>query len=153
MFLFNQTFNHLSEWYYLKLSDFPSQIPNLPIVVPISPTAENELVQSGVAALDIGALESPSTPNETKEEAVEATADASRSSGLFGWMKEALPGKKILAKVAEKARSSVDTMITTLDPQMKEFICKTQFFFFIITTRNHHLMFIFQIQEATLILQ
>jgi len=98
------------------------QIPNLPIVVPISPTAENELVQSGVAALDIGALESPSTPNETKEEAVEATADASRSSGLFGWMKEALPGKKILAKVAEKARSSVDTMITTLDPQMKEFI-------------------------------
>merc|ERR1712071_12112 len=40
----------------------------------------------------------------------------------FGWMREAIPGKGILAKVAEKARSSVDTMITTLDPQMKEFI-------------------------------
>lgn len=44
-------------------------------------------------------------------------------------MKEAMPGKSILAKVAEKARSSVDTMITTLDPQMKEFICKVQWNF------------------------
>lgn len=33
-----------------------------------------------------------------------------------------MPGKSILAKVAEKARSSVDTVITTLDPQMKEII-------------------------------
>lgn len=98
------------------------QIPNLPIVVPISPTAENELVQSGVSALDIGVLESPATANVVKEEVTELSGDTSKSSGLFGWMKEALPGKNILAKVAEKARSSVDTMITTLDPQMREFI-------------------------------
>jgi len=98
------------------------QIPNLPMVVPISPSAENELVQSGVSALDIGVLESPPAANVLKEEAAESSTETSRSSGLFGWMKEAIPGKNILAKVAEKARSSVDTMITTLDPQMREFI-------------------------------
>jgi len=98
------------------------QIPNLPIVMPISPTAENELIQSGVSALDIGILESPPAPSVIKNEAVDASTDSSRSNGLFGWMREAIPGKGILAKVAEKARSSVDTMITTLDPQMKEFI-------------------------------
>lgn len=30
--------------------------------------------------------------------------------------------QSILSKVAEKAKHSVDTMITTLDPQMRDFI-------------------------------
>ena len=50
----------------------------------------------------------------------ESSSSPNQKGGLFGW----IPGKGILAKVAEKARSSVDTMITTLDPQMKEFICE-----------------------------
>lgn len=45
--------------------------------------------------------------------------------GLFGWMKDAVSSGGILSKVAEKAKNSVDSMITTLDPQMREFICNT----------------------------
>lgn len=43
-------------------------------------------------------------------------------SALFGWMKGAVTNNGILQKVAEKAKSSVDTIVTTLDPQMKEYI-------------------------------
>lgn len=50
--------------------------------------------------------------------------------GLFGWMKGAVATGGILSKVAEKAKSSVDSMITTLDPQMREFICKFYLQFF-----------------------
>lgn len=45
-------------------------------------------------------------------------------SALFGWMKGAVSSNGILQKVAEKAKSSVDTIVTTLDPQMKEYISK-----------------------------
>ncbi|XP_058059004.1 protein PRRC1-like [Anopheles bellator] len=43
-------------------------------------------------------------------------------SALFGWMKGAVSGGGILQKVAEKAKNSVDTIVTTLDPQMREYI-------------------------------
>ncbi|KAL1430937.1 hypothetical protein MTO96_014362 [Rhipicephalus appendiculatus] len=42
----------------------------------------------------------------------------SGNSGMWGWFK----GNDFLNKVAEKAKNSVDSMITTLDPGMKEFI-------------------------------
>ncbi|XP_063238435.1 protein PRRC1-like isoform X2 [Bacillus rossius redtenbacheri] len=46
-----------------------------------------------------------------------------QSGGLIGWVKGAVgTGGGLLSRVAEKAKSSVDSMITTLDPQMKEFI-------------------------------
>nr|CAH0112649.1 unnamed protein product [Daphnia galeata] len=97
---------------------------NLPILLPISPITENETQQNiaaGTSALEICVLESPTSANV--KEILDPLNDLpNKGSGLFGWMKEAMPGKSILAKVAEKARSSVDTMITTLDPQMKEFI-------------------------------
>ncbi|XP_049548442.1 protein PRRC1-like [Anopheles darlingi] len=43
-------------------------------------------------------------------------------SALFGWMKGAVSSGGILQKVAEKAKNSVDTIVTTLDPQMREYI-------------------------------
>lgn len=43
---------------------------------------------------------------------------SSGNSGMWGWFK----GNDFLNKVAEKAKNSVDSMITTLDPGMKEFI-------------------------------
>lgn len=46
------------------------------------------------------------------------------SGGFIGWMKGAVASGGILSKVAEKAKNSVDSMITTLDPQMREFICR-----------------------------
>lgn len=45
--------------------------------------------------------------------------------GLIGWMKEAVGSGGILSKVAERAKNSVDSLITTLDPQMSEFICES----------------------------
>nr|XP_022906235.1 protein PRRC1-like [Onthophagus taurus] len=44
------------------------------------------------------------------------------SGGIIGWMKGAVSSGGILSKVAEKAKHSVDSMITTLDPQMREYI-------------------------------
>ncbi|XP_050044433.1 protein PRRC1-like isoform X2 [Dermacentor andersoni] len=43
---------------------------------------------------------------------------SSGTVGVWGWFK----GNDFLNKVAEKAKNSVDSMITTLDPGMKEFI-------------------------------
>lgn len=48
-------------------------------------------------------------------------------SNLFSWVKTNVVNSNVLSKVAEKAKSSVNTMITTLDPQMREFICKCNF--------------------------
>ncbi|KAK0181302.1 hypothetical protein PV327_003595 [Microctonus hyperodae] len=41
---------------------------------------------------------------------------------LFSWVKDTVVNSNMLNKVAEKAKSSVNSMITTLDPQMREFI-------------------------------
>lgn len=48
-------------------------------------------------------------------------------SSLFGWVKDTVgsKGTTLFNKVAEKAKSSVGSVITTLDPQMKDFICKS----------------------------
>jgi hypothetical protein len=42
----------------------------------------------------------------------------SQQSGLFSW----ISGNKMLSKMVEKTKSSMETMITTLDPGMKEII-------------------------------
>ena len=89
--------------------------------------AETELWQAEPSVLEIAAPGSPTEPTSTNEEGEEANK-ATKSSSIFSWMKEALPGKGVLAKVAEKARSSMDTMITTLDPQMKEYISMSSSF-------------------------
>jgi hypothetical protein len=40
---------------------------------------------------------------------------AEAPEGLFGWVR----GTSLLSKVAERTKSSMETVITTLDPQMK----------------------------------
>ncbi|KAJ8943045.1 hypothetical protein NQ318_022589 [Aromia moschata] len=44
------------------------------------------------------------------------------SGGIMGIFKEAFSSGGVLSKMAEKAKSSVDSIITTLDPQMSEYI-------------------------------
>ena len=96
----------------------------------MSPDGEHEpQMLSGASALEIAVLESPTSATQPvlhdKEDNSGSTDGGTppiKSGGLFGW----IPGKGILAKVAEKARSSVDSVITTLDPQMKEFISKSK---------------------------
>lgn len=53
------------------------------------------------------------------------TIDTGALAGsLFTWMKDTVANSNMLSKVAEKAKNSVNSMITTLDPQMREFICE-----------------------------
>lgn len=64
--------------------------------------------------------------------AISAALDPITQGGanLFGWVKDAAAGTGgILQKVAEKAKSSVDTLVTTLDPQMKEYLREFTHFF------------------------
>lgn len=42
----------------------------------------------------------------------------------MGMVKDAFSSGGVLSKMAEKAKSSVDSIITTLDPQMSEYICE-----------------------------
>lgn len=59
----------------------------------------------------------PQIPRETQ-------FDYSQGSGGFmGLVKGAFSGG-VLSKMAEKAKNSVDSIITTLDPQMSEYLCK-----------------------------
>lgn len=44
--------------------------------------------------------------------------------GLLSWVRETVVNSNVLSKVAEKAKNSVNTMITTLDPQMRELLSK-----------------------------
>ncbi|KAE8746315.1 hypothetical protein FOCC_FOCC006987 [Frankliniella occidentalis] len=59
----------------------------------------------------------------TVDSNLETDPNAGVSSQLLGWVKGAVGGSAgILSRVTEKAKSSMNSMITTLDPQMKEFI-------------------------------
>ncbi|GBP90163.1 Protein PRRC1 [Eumeta japonica] len=61
-----------------------------------------------------------SLPESTPE--MERIGDPMPGSGIITWVKGAVASGGIFHRVAEKARSSVDSMITTLDPQMKEYL-------------------------------
>ncbi|KAK7792707.1 hypothetical protein R5R35_007522 [Gryllus longicercus] len=70
-----------------------------------------------------GAGGSPATPEVAVEVGEQAGGDG--SAGLFGWVRGVAGGvtsSNLLSRMAEKARNSVDSMITTLDPQMREFL-------------------------------
>ncbi|XP_069691206.1 protein PRRC1-like [Periplaneta americana] len=55
-------------------------------------------------------------------EIASTTESGVAGGGLLGWVKGAVGSGGILSKVAERAKNSVDSMITTLDPQMREFL-------------------------------
>ncbi|GAB6021819.1 hypothetical protein CHUAL_004393 [Chamberlinius hualienensis] len=48
--------------------------------------------------------------------------EKAEKSGVWGWIKGTVTGNEFLSKVAEKAKNSVDSVITTLDPQMTDYI-------------------------------
>jgi len=101
----------------------PLVLPELGLPV-VSPVVVDANFQKSMSALELGMIESPTssvmTDSSVQEE--KQTPPPTSGGGLFSWVKEAIPGKQILAKVAEKAKSSMDYAITTLDPQMKEII-------------------------------
>jgi len=72
----------------------------------VSGQTEKELTEKHSVLLKEQHLTSPTTEN-------------SEDPGLFGWVKG---GSGILSKVAEKTKSSVESVIMVLDPQMKDYI-------------------------------
>lgn len=61
----------------------------------------------------------PASPgNESDKTSVKGAEQASGKGDLFNWMKGS--SSSIFSMVAEKAKHSVDAVLTTLDPQMKD---------------------------------
>ncbi|XP_063830403.1 protein PRRC1-like isoform X1 [Ostrinia nubilalis] len=121
----------------------PSEQPNVPQTIPAPQPVQPVIVQAkedpdqekfspaiplskGEPTLPIRSPEDSQTtqsPDSLPEAAdVDRLGDIMPGSGLFTWVKGAVATGGILHRVAEKAKSSVDTMITTLDPQMKEYL-------------------------------
>ncbi|XP_018334319.1 protein PRRC1 [Agrilus planipennis] len=59
---------------------------------------------------------------ESNSNTLDTFSKEEESVGILGWVKGAVSNGGIFYKVAEKAKSSVDSVITTLDPQMREYI-------------------------------
>ncbi|KAK3601200.1 hypothetical protein CHS0354_004400 [Potamilus streckersoni] len=125
-------------------SGSPSTVSTRVAQVPVTPQAQGPVVTPTVAStLATDALSSaqPTIVSQVKApdpiqspyeassditvplEIVEATPQSpipSGARGLFGW----ISGNKLVSRVMEKTKSSVESMITTLDPGMKEIICE-----------------------------
>jgi len=87
--------------------------PTVPSAAPI--TSQPQTPQSPSGSVDTAAvsLGSPTSP-------VPPDVSHGKGGSWMGWFKGTVTS--VSHKVAEKAKTSMDTMITTLDPQMKEFI-------------------------------
>ncbi|KAF9824469.1 hypothetical protein SFRURICE_001353 [Spodoptera frugiperda] len=121
----------------------PSQLPNFVLPTPVVPAVEVPQAAVGqpiAAPLPVAGQPIPAPlpvkpiivqgrdeppPQEDNAEKFSPAiplGDIMPGSGLLTWMKGAVSTGGILQRVAEKAKSSVDSMITTLDPQMKEYL-------------------------------
>lgn len=86
-----------------------SPSPSSPIInsPPATVTQPVSTISIPTATVDLPIDEYPSIKSPSQE-----------GNGMWGWIKN----NELLNKVAEKAKNSVDSMITTLDPGMKEII-------------------------------
>lgn len=60
------------------------------------------------------------TETAEKKASTPSRSPSPKGEGFLNW----IAGNGFLNRVAEKAKNSVDTMITTLDPGMKAYLCK-----------------------------
>lgn len=97
------------------------------------PKKNSSILFSSVLHFYLQFFSSPVIPASKGSDASLSTVDSAQeldpnsgvSSQLLGWVKGAVGGSAgILSRVTEKAKSSMNSMITTLDPQMKDFLCK-----------------------------
>lgn len=65
---------------------------------------------------------SPAIPSNENTDVPPAAP--SQDFSLFSWVKENVTSSNVVKKVTETAKSSVNYMLTTLDPQMEQFMCK-----------------------------
>lgn len=65
---------------------------------------------------------SPAIPSSEATEI--PLAAQNQDFNLFSWVKENVSTSKVVKKVTETAKNSVNFMLTTLDPQMEQFMRK-----------------------------
>ncbi|XP_063626718.1 protein PRRC1-like [Cydia splendana] len=107
----------------------PAQIPVVSTMQPDSPErfcpaippSKGEPMLSIRSPEDSQTTQSPDSLPDSMSD-VDKLGDIMPGSGIFTWVKGAVSSGGILQRVAEKAKNSVDSMITTLDPQMKEYL-------------------------------
>lgn len=92
----------------------------------LNTTNQNKPVQQETHQVITTTIVTPSIQNVQSTVPSESIVQDSGivGGGLLSWVKETVVNSNVLSKVAEKAKNSVNTMITTLDPQMREIICK-----------------------------
>ncbi|KAK7576509.1 hypothetical protein V9T40_012795 [Parthenolecanium corni] len=84
--------------------------------------------QTSASSMFLPSTFSPEIPQKDKNDASSGQDEdedtfGAVGSSLFGWVKDTVgTSSNLLSKVAEKAKSSVGSVITTLDPQMTNFI-------------------------------
>ncbi|OAD62655.1 Protein PRRC1 [Eufriesea mexicana] len=85
---------------------------------------QNKPVQQETHQVITTTIVTPSIQNVQSTVPIETIVQDSGivGGGLLSWVKETVVNSNVLSKVAEKAKNSVNTMITTLDPQMREII-------------------------------
>jgi len=72
-----------------------------------------------ITSKDEDNVELPTSPsNEAVTDKAAKNDQSSSKADLFNWMKGS--SSSIFSMVAEKAKNSVDAVLTTLDPQMKD---------------------------------
>lgn len=98
-------------YYQPDKASVPPCVPNVPPMMFQPPSSATAVDFSGNYV----------TPSDFKS-APETTSHRDAGNGIFGWIKDSVKGSDLLNRFAEKAKSSVDTVIYTLDPQMKEYL-------------------------------
>merc|ERR1719226_252224 len=86
-----------------------------PAVTPSSPSASEPVSITAMSQMS-QSVSVPAKMDQTNVATV--VAESPPTPGMFGWVK----GSGFLSKVVEKTRSVTENVITTLDPQMKEYI-------------------------------
>ncbi|KAF5269818.1 hypothetical protein FQR65_LT05864 [Abscondita terminalis] len=122
--------NFVSPMLPSKSISAPTQLP--PHLLQPSPIPSSQLPPQHTigyqpqVAVDVQPVAEPYYPTQFKSSTWDHTEKINvaneNSGGILSWMKGAVSTGGILSRVAEKAKNSVDSMITTLDPQMREYI-------------------------------
>lgn len=90
------------------------------MTTPRTPVMESHLIaaQAQGSVKDVKLQPAAARSPVHQEETLVAAADTPSAPGMFGWVK----GSGLLSRMAEKTRAVTEGVITTLDPQMKDFI-------------------------------
>ncbi|XP_023241446.1 protein PRRC1-like [Centruroides sculpturatus] len=109
--------NTITSSLYIPSRPIPSVLPESVY----STTSSSPILNPAVTTITqpVSAISIPTATVDLPIDEYPATKLSSQEgNGMWGWLKSS----DLLNKVAEKAKNSVDTMITTLDPGMKEII-------------------------------